>query len=100
MNKYRAQILLEPEQHQALSEIAEKRQQSLSHVVREIVQDYLVERDLDEQQRQEIQAIQALAELRRTIQAKRGLVMEDLLAEARQERSAELDQRGDSELQA
>ena len=99
MNKYRAQILLEPEQHQALSEIAEKRQQSLSHVVREIVQDYLVERDLDEQQRQEIQAIQALAELRRTIQTQRGLVTEDLLAEARQERSAELGQRGDSELQ-
>ena len=99
MNKYRAQILLEPEQHQALSEIAEKRQQSLSHVVREIVQDYLVERDLDEQQRQEIQAIQALAELRRTIQTQRGLVNEDLLAEARQERSAELGQRGDSELQ-
>ena len=100
MKKYRAQILLEPGQHQALSEIADQRQQSLSHVVREIVQDYLVESDLDEQQRQEIQAIQALAELRRTIQAKRGLVMEDLLAEARQERSAELDQRGDSELQA
>jgi len=99
MNKYRAQILLEPEQHQALSEIADQRQQSLSHVVREIVQDYLVERDLDEQQRQEIQAIQALAELRRSIQTQRGLVTEDLLAEARQERSAELEQRGDSELQ-
>lgn len=99
MNKYRAQILLEPEQHQALSAIAEKRQKSLSHVVREIVQDYLVERDLDKQQRQEIQAIQALAELRRSIQTQRGLVTEDLLAEARQERSAELEQRGDSELQ-
>ncbi len=97
MKKYRAQILLEPDQHQALSEIADQRQQSISHVVREIVQDYLVERDLDEQQRQEIQAIQALAELRRSIQAQRGLVTEDLLAEARQERSLELDQRGEGQ---
>ena len=90
MKKYRAQILLEPEQHQMLSEIADRRQQSLSHVMREIVQDYLVERDLDEQQRQEIEAIQALAELRRTIQERRGLVMENLLGEARQERVVEL----------
>lgn len=97
MKKYRAQILLEPDQHQALSEIADQRQQSISHVVREIVQDYLVEQDLDKQQRQEIQAIQALAELRRSIQAQRGLVTEDLLAEARQERSLELDQRGEGQ---
>lgn len=97
MKKYRAQILLEPDQHQALSEIADQRQQSISHVVREIVQNYLVERDLDEQQRQEIQAIQALAELRRSIQTQRGLVTEDLLAEARQERSLELDQRGEGQ---
>jgi len=97
MKKYRAQILLEPDQHQALSEIADQRQQSISHVVREIVQEYLVERDLDEQQRQEIQAIQALAELRRSIQAQRGLVTEDLLADARQERSVELKQRGEEQ---
>ena len=96
MSKYRAQILLEPEQHQALSEIAEQRQQSLSHVVREIVEDYLVEHDLDEQLQQEIQAIQALADLRRKIQKRRGLITQDLLAETRQERSAELDQRGES----
>jgi hypothetical protein len=96
MSKYRAQILLEPEQHQALSEIAEQRQQSLSHVVREIVEDYLVEHNLDKQQQQEIQALKALADLRRKIQERRGLIAEDLLAEARQERSTELDQRGES----
>ena len=93
--KYRAQILLEPEQHQALSEIAAQRQQSISHVVREIVQEYLVERDLDEQQRREIQAIQALAQLRQEIQAQHGLISEDLLAEARDERATELDGRGE-----
>ena len=92
--KYRAQILLEPEQHQALSDIAAQRQQSISHVVREIVQDYLVERDLDEQQRQEILALQSLTQLRQTIQAQHGLIRTDLLAEARDEREAELDELG------
>ena len=93
--KYRAQILLEPEQHQALAEIAAQRQRSISHVVREIVQEYLVERDLDEQQRKEIEAIQALARLRQTIQARHGLVTDDLLVEAREERTIELDERGE-----
>jgi metal-responsive CopG/Arc/MetJ family transcriptional regulator len=92
--KYRAQILLEPEQHQALAEIAAQRQESVSHVVREIVQEYLVERDLNEQQRQEIQAIQSLAQLRQEIQAQHGLIHTDPLAEAREERDAELDERG------
>jgi len=94
-NKYRAQILLEPEQHHALSEIATERQESISHVVREIIRDYLIERDREEQQRQEIQAIQALAQMRREIQAQHGTITEDLLAEVRDERAAELDQRGD-----
>lgn len=93
--KYRAQILLEPEQHQALAEIAAQRQESISHVVREIVQAYLVERDLNEQQREEIQAIQSLARLRQEIQAQHGLIRTDLLAEAREERDAELGERGE-----
>ena len=59
------------------------------------MQEYLVERDLDEQQRQEIQAIQVLAQLRQEIQAQHGLISEDLLAEARDERAAELDERGE-----
>jgi hypothetical protein len=93
--KYRAQILLEPEQHQILAEIAAQRQESISLVVREIVQEYLVERDLNEQQRREIQAIQSLAQLRQEIQAQHGLIHTDLLAEARAERDAELDERGE-----
>jgi hypothetical protein len=64
-------------------------------VVREIIRDYLIERDREEQQRQEIQAIQALAQMRREIQAQHGTITEDLLTEVRDERAAELDQRGD-----
>lgn len=91
--KYRAQILLEREQHQALSEIAAQRQQSLSHVVREIVGDYLSERDVDLQQRHEIQAIEKLSQLRQEVMAKHGSIQADLLAESRAERELELQDR-------
>ena len=88
--KHRAQILLEPEQHQALAEIAETRQQSISHVVREIIQAYLVEITLDEEQRQSVQAIQDLTQLRKEIQDKHGFISETLLDDARDERAVEL----------
>jgi len=93
-NKYRAQILLDPEQHQALAEIAAQRQQSISHLVREIVQAYLVGNDLDAQLQEELEAIETLAQLRLEIQAQRGTIHADLLADARAEREAELDERG------
>ena len=40
----RTQILLEPEQHEALTEIARKEQRSLSEVVREMVDRQIAER--------------------------------------------------------
>lgn len=90
MPKYRAQILLEPEQHQALAEIAEQREQSISHLVREIIQKYLVRADLDVRKHREIQAIQELAAIRAEIQARCGMLPEDLLEEARRERENEI----------
>jgi len=88
--KYRAQILLEREQHQALSEIAAQRQQSLSQVVREIVGNYLSEYDEDVQRSQEIRAIEKLGQLRQEILAQHGPIQEDLLEDARAERDSEL----------
>ncbi len=41
---YRTQILLEPEQHEALAEIARREKRSLSDVVREMLQKQLEER--------------------------------------------------------
>ena len=41
---YRTQILLEPEQHKALTEIAQREQRSLSDVVREMLDKQLEER--------------------------------------------------------
>ncbi len=41
---YRAQILLEPEQHRALVEIARREKRSLSEVIREMVEKEIAER--------------------------------------------------------
>ncbi len=50
MNKpvYRAQILLEPEQHEALVRIARQEKRSLSDVVREMLDQQLSERKKEE----------------------------------------------------
>jgi len=44
-NKYRAQILLDPEQHKKLAEIAAREKRSVSDVVREAVAEYVVEQE-------------------------------------------------------
>jgi hypothetical protein len=45
INMYRAQILLDPEQHNALAEIARREKRSLSDLVREMLQEQLEERN-------------------------------------------------------
>ena len=61
---YRAQILLEPEQHRTLSELAEREGRSISDLVRESVQAYLVERERASQREREQRALDKLAEIR------------------------------------
>lgn len=92
-NKYRAQILHEPSQHQALADLAAKRSISISQAVREILAEYFAASELDEQQRREIEALEALASLRHTIQAEHGTLPEDFLAKARTERAEDLHNR-------
>ncbi len=90
-NLYRAQILLEPEQHRTLARIAEKEGRSISEVVREIVGQYLVEREQETQLQREMQAIDTLTQIRRQIEQKHGVYQGDLLAEIRAEREQEID---------
>ena len=90
-NLYRAQILLEPEQHRTLAEIAGKEGRSISEVVREIVGHYLVEREQGTQLQREMQAIETLTQIRRQIEQKHGVYQGDLLAEIRAEREQEID---------
>ena len=51
VQKQRTQILLEPEQHSALVEIAHLEKRSISDVVRSIVDHYLNSRSEDAQKR-------------------------------------------------
>lgn len=85
MALYRAQILLEPEQHRRLAEIAREQGRALSEVMREIVRDYL---DLHQQQtglQRELQAMEALTRIRRRVQERHGLLPADLLERSRDE---------------
>ena len=83
---HRAQILLEPGQHRALMEMAQKEGRSLSDLVREIVRQHLAKRDREAQRQRGIQALEALTQIRKQIQAQHGICPVDLLAEVRAER--------------
>jgi hypothetical protein len=85
-NYYRAQILLEPEQHRTLSELAQREGRSISDLVRESVQVYLAERDRETQRERRLKALDALTEIRERIQARHGVLSVDLVAEMREER--------------
>ena len=83
---YRAQILLEPEQHRTLSELAEREGRSISDLVRESVQAYLAERERDAQREREKEALDRLTDLRERIRERHGTLDIDLIREARDER--------------
>jgi len=91
--KYRAQILLEPEQHAVLVRLAEARRESISGVVREIVGKYLEEMEETEQRERECRALEKLAQLRKKIERARGTLAADWLEEDREERSGEISRR-------
>lgn len=82
---YRAQLLLESEQHQALAEIAEQEGRSISDLVREIVRQHLAERRQQAQQLTALQAIERLTQIRARLQEEHGMYQGDPLAEVRAE---------------
>jgi hypothetical protein len=88
---YRAQILLEPEQHQTLAEIAESEGRSISDLVREIVRQHLAERDRETQVQREVQVIEELTQIRKHLQEQHGVYQVDLLAEVRGERDQDVE---------
>ena len=95
---YRAQVLLEPEQHQALTEIAQREGRSMSDLVREIVRHYLTERDQEIRMQQEIQAIEELTHIRKRLQEQYGVYEADLLAEVRAEREQDVERAWEDEV--
>jgi hypothetical protein len=72
MNKmHRAQILLEPDQHQKLAEIAQQEGTSISEIVRTAVQEWLDERKDDEILRQRLEDLELVDQHRQAILARR-----------------------------
>jgi transposase-like protein len=86
---YRAQLLLELEQHQALAEIARREGRSVSDLVREIVRQHLVGKDQAARKQKEMQAIEELTQIRERLREEHGIYQGDLLAEVRAEREDE-----------
>jgi hypothetical protein len=91
VQKQRTQILLEPEQHSSLVEIAHQEERSISDVVRSIVDQYLSERSKDAQRQRAGHALAKLINMRNKIEARSGVYQGDLLAEARAEREAHME---------
>ena len=88
---YRAQILLEQQQHETLAKIARREKRSISDVVREILNEWLAAQTLESQKRLELDALEQLGQIRLRIQEQRGVYNGDLLAEARSEREQDIE---------
>ena len=88
---YRAQILLEQQQHQALSRIARREGRSMSELVREIVGGYLEEQEQQARLQKALQAIEQLTQTRGRLREQHGILPAELLAEARAEREQDLE---------
>ena len=91
--KYRAQILLEPEQHEVLTEIAQQQGRSISNVVREIVGQYIVARE--QTMDQEKEALERVKQHRAEMLSQRGghpleINIPAMIEEIREERSNDL----------
>ena len=86
--KYRAQILLEPEQHEALYRLAQSQGRSISEVAREVIQLGLqyIEQDAEALWERRMSAFERLTQIREIVQARYGIYIGDLVAEARAER--------------
>jgi hypothetical protein len=71
---HRTQILLEPEQHQALTEIARREQRSLSDVVREMLQTQSEQRQQDATavKKRRLEALERVKSHRQAILDRRG----------------------------
>jgi hypothetical protein len=93
VQKYRAQILLEPEQHQMLRSIAKREKRSLSEVAREVIRIGLDAREnqVDILWNKREEALNRLHHIREKVYQNYGIYEGDLIAEARAERESQLD---------
>lgn len=93
--KYRAQILLEPEQHKKLTEIAASEGRSVSDVVREAVAEYVVAKTQEDQWERRRRGLEIIRQHREEMLRKRGgkpieINVVELIHQMREERENEL----------
>ena len=98
----RTQILLEPEQHRALTDLARAQGRSLSDLVREFVQAQLAlrEREQSARRQRQLAGLDQIRAHRQAILARRGDMPNlpdpaDVIEQLRDERDAELTARPD-----
>lgn len=71
-HKYRAQILLEAEQHRQLAEIAKRENRSVSDVVREAVAEYVTAQTQESLRERRLQALETIRQHRHAILREHG----------------------------
>jgi hypothetical protein len=92
---HRAQILIDPEQHQALAEIAQQEGTSISEIVRLAVHHWLAERHEDQVLRRQMDALAEIVRHRHAILDRRGgkpleIDLAETIKQMREERDGEL----------
>ena len=88
---YRAQILLEPEQHRELSRIARREGRSISEIARRLIRVGLTNMNADPLLKSRRRAVlERLRSLRQDVQDKTGIMERDLIHEIREERTVDL----------
>ncbi len=90
---YRAQVLLERKQHEALQALAAAEGRSMSMIIREVVAEYLIERNEEQQRQNWKDTLEELAKIREEIQTKHGILPDEFFLRDRDEREDELWQR-------
>jgi len=93
---YRAQLLLQPSQHQRLREIAEREEKSISAVARGVIHRGLESMTDDENALRSHQAaaLGQLRAIRETVRDAYGVFDGNLVAEARQDREEGMEPKG------
>ena len=92
---HRAQILLDPEQHHTLGEIAQREGTSISEIVRTAVDQWLNERKENDVARLRLEALEQIAQHHQAILGRRNgrpiqIDLSAILEQMREERNAEL----------
>lgn len=90
MALYRAQILLEEEQHAHLESMARASGRSMSELMREIVAEHLSRLSEDEALGRSLAALEGLGRIRAQVAGRHGQLEVSLLDELREERDAEV----------